>query len=50
VIRPNPALANEGAYTEKAHRAKAAWPELTVVPWTVPSREERSAARGIDRS
>lgn len=33
VIRPNPVLANRDSFTEKAARAKALWPELTVVPW-----------------
>lgn len=30
---PNPALANQPGYEKKAARAKAVWPELTVVPW-----------------
>jgi uncharacterized protein len=34
VVRPNPVLANEGSYTEKAARAKALWPELTILPWS----------------
>ena len=33
VLRPNPALANAPSYGEKAARAKALWPELTVLPW-----------------
>ncbi len=32
-IRPNPALANEADYTRKAARAKAIWPELTIISW-----------------
>lgn len=36
-VRPNPALACEGDYTRKAVRAKAIWPELTVIPWTRPA-------------
>lgn len=34
VVRPNPVLANEGSFTEKALRVKALWPELTILPWT----------------
>jgi uncharacterized protein len=34
IVRPNPALANEADYTRKSARAKAIWPELTVVPWS----------------
>lgn len=30
---PNPVLANRPGYEKKAARAKATWPELTVVPW-----------------
>lgn len=33
VLRPNPALANGPAYAAKAERARALWPELTVIPW-----------------
>lgn len=33
VLRPNPALDNEAAYTAKAERMRALWPELTVLPW-----------------
>jgi uncharacterized protein len=33
IVRPNPAVRNERSYTEKALRAKAHWPELTVLPW-----------------
>jgi hypothetical protein len=31
---PNPVLANKPGYDKKAKRAKATWPELTVLPWT----------------
>jgi len=34
VIRPNPALDNLASHTGKAARAKAIWPETTVIPWT----------------
>jgi uncharacterized protein len=34
VVRPNPSLANERSYSEKASRAKALWPQLTVLPWS----------------
>jgi uncharacterized protein len=34
IVRPNPAFANEADYTRKSARAKAIWPELTVVPWS----------------
>lgn len=30
---PNPVLDNRRAHASKAKRAKAVWPELTVVPW-----------------
>jgi hypothetical protein len=33
IVRPNPAVRNGRSYTEKALRAKAHWPELTVLPW-----------------
>ncbi|MBO0711873.1 MAG: nucleotidyltransferase family protein, partial [Acetobacteraceae bacterium] len=33
VIRPNPALDNVASHTGKAARAKAIWPEITVIPW-----------------
>jgi hypothetical protein len=36
VIRPNRALDNRAAHTAKAARAKAIWPELTVIPWDSP--------------
>lgn len=32
-IRPNRALPNSGSHAAKAARAKAIWPEVTVVPW-----------------
>lgn len=34
LVRPNPVLNNEGSFTEKALRAQAHWPELTIIPWT----------------
>jgi uncharacterized protein len=33
VIRPNHALPNKATHERKASRAKAVWPELTVIPW-----------------
>lgn len=30
---PNPVLDNRAAHTRKGERAKAIWPELTLVPW-----------------
>lgn len=33
VIRPNYALDNAVSHRRKAARAKAIWPELTVIPW-----------------
>ncbi len=33
VLRPNPAIANGPAYAAKAERARALWPEITVLPW-----------------
>lgn len=32
-ITPNPTLDNAATHAAKAARAKAVWPELTVVPW-----------------
>ena len=32
-IRPNYALPNKATHERKALRAKAIWPELTIVPW-----------------
>ena len=34
VIRPNAALDNHLSYARKAERAKAIWPEVTVLPWS----------------
>jgi hypothetical protein len=33
LIRPNKVIDNEASHTAKAARAKAIWPEITVVPW-----------------
>jgi len=33
VIRPNYALDNAASHAAKARRAKAIWPEVTVLPW-----------------
>lgn len=30
---PNPVLDNRSAHRKKSERAKAIWPELTIVPW-----------------
>ena len=38
VIQPNKAIPNEASYAEKAARAKAIWPEVTVVPWSTSPR------------
>ena len=40
VVRPNYVLDNAMSHTSKAQRAKAIWPEITVVPWddASPSR------------
>jgi hypothetical protein len=35
-VTPNHALANKAAHEAKGARAKAAWPELTVLPWDQP--------------
>jgi hypothetical protein len=32
-MRPNRFLDNIGSFSAKAERAKALWPELTVIPW-----------------
>ena len=32
-ITPNTVLANKKAHEAKAARAKAMWPEITVLPW-----------------
>jgi hypothetical protein len=37
VIRPNYALPNKATHDRKAERAKAVWPELTIVPWAQSS-------------
>jgi hypothetical protein len=34
-VTPNSALANQETHERKAARAKAIWPELTIVPWPV---------------
>jgi hypothetical protein len=33
LIRPNCALDNATSHTSKARRARAIWPEVTVMPW-----------------
>ena len=33
VIRPNRAIDNSASHEAKAARAKAIWPEITVIPW-----------------
>lgn len=33
IVRPNHALDNAAAHRAKAERAKAIWPQLTVLPW-----------------
>jgi hypothetical protein len=33
IVRPNYVLPNKAIYDRKAARAKASWPELTVMPW-----------------
>ncbi|MFJ9629140.1 nucleotidyltransferase family protein [Streptomyces sp. NPDC101175] len=37
VVRPNPALAPQEVYETKAARWRRVWPELTVLPWPMPS-------------
>jgi hypothetical protein len=37
VVRPNYALDNAASHARKAERVKAIWPEVTVLPWIVPS-------------
>lgn len=32
-VAPNPVLPNKATHDKKAARAKAIWPEITVVPW-----------------
>jgi uncharacterized protein len=45
VIRPNRALDNRASYEAKAARAKAVWPEVTVIPWDCSAATgSRSAA------
>jgi hypothetical protein len=36
MIRPNRALDNRASHDAKAARAKAIWPEVTVIPWEGP--------------
>jgi len=38
VIRPNYALDNAVSHNAKARRAKAIWPEVTVLPWDASDR------------
>ena len=38
VIRPNPALDNAASHRAKATRARAIWPEVTVIPWSSDTR------------
>ena len=38
VIRPNPALDNAASHRAKAMRARAIWPEVTVIPWSSDTR------------
>jgi hypothetical protein len=33
IIRPNRALGNRASHEANAARAKAIWPEVTVIPW-----------------
>jgi uncharacterized protein len=33
IVRPNYVLPNKATHEKKAARAKALWPELTVIPW-----------------
>jgi hypothetical protein len=33
ILRPNRVLPNQATHEKKAARAKATWPELTVIPW-----------------
>ena len=33
VIRPNGVIENAASHTREAARAKAIWPEVTVIPW-----------------
>ncbi len=37
VVRPNPVLAPQEVYEQKAARWRAEWPALTVLPWPVPT-------------
>ncbi len=38
VIRPNRALDNAASHGAKAMRARAIWPEVTVIPWSSDTR------------
>jgi hypothetical protein len=42
VIRPNRVLENRASHDAKAARAKAIWPEVTVIPW---DRDEATGSR-----
>ncbi len=44
VIRPNRALDNRASHETKAARAKAIWPEVSVIPWDHKRRRGPSGA------
>jgi hypothetical protein len=33
IVRPNHVLPNQATHAKKAARAKAIWPELTIISW-----------------
>jgi len=44
-LRPNYALPNKATHERKAMRAKAVWPELTVLPWDEEALSAREPGR-----
>jgi hypothetical protein len=44
-LRPNYALPNKATHELKAMRAKAVWPELTVLPWDEEALSAREPGR-----
>ncbi|HUN44685.1 MAG TPA: nucleotidyltransferase family protein [Acetobacteraceae bacterium] len=44
VIRPNSALNNAASHAAKAQRARAIWPEVTVLPWQAADARDSGEA------
>ena len=46
VVRPNPVLAPRSVYETKTQRWLDHWPELTVLPWPEPGKQQPSTRTG----